>query len=213
MRRITIKDLSKFLSLSTSTISRALLNDKNVNEETRKRVLDAAEKLGYKPNLTALNLQSGQSKTIGFVVPEMITPFSSKVLKGIQNILYPLGYRIIITQSDEDPLIERKNLQLMEEFNVDAIIINLCHETQNNDVYEHIINQGTPMIFFDRIPHKSLDVSKVIINDYIKSSLMVEYLIKKGRKRIVHIMGPAGIYNATERMNGYKRILMKYNSF
>lgn len=213
MRRITIKDLSKFLSLSTSTISRALLNDKNVNEETRKRVLDAAEKLGYKPNLTALNLQSGQSKTIGFVVPEMITPFSSKVLKGIQNILYPMGYRIIITQSDEDPLIERKNLQLMEEFNVDAIIINLCHETQNNDVYEHIINQGTPMIFFDRIPHKSLDVSKVIINDYIKSSLMVEYLIKKGRKRIVHIMGPAGIYNATERMNGYKRILMKYNIF
>ncbi|MGG7439081.1 LacI family DNA-binding transcriptional regulator [Chryseobacterium arthrosphaerae] len=213
MRRITIKDLSKFLSLSTSTISRALLNDKNVNEETRKRVLDAAEKLGYKPNLTALNLQSGQSKTIGFVVPEMITPFSSKVLKGIQNILYPLGYRIIITQSDENPVIERKNLQLMEEFNVDAIIINLCHETQNNDMYEHIINQGTPMVFFDRIPHKSLDVSKVIINDYIKSSLMVEYLIKKGRKRIVHIMGPAGIHNATERMNGYKRILMKYNIF
>ncbi|OCA72963.1 LacI family DNA-binding transcriptional regulator [Chryseobacterium arthrosphaerae] len=213
MRRITIKDLSKFLSLSTSTISRALLNDKNVNEETKKRVLDAAEKLGYKPNLTALNLQSGQSKTIGFVVPEMITPFSSKVLKGIQNILYPLGYRIIITQSDEDPVIERKNLQLMEEFNVDAIIINLCHETQNNDMYEHIINQGTPMVFFDRIPHKSLDVSKVIINDYIKSSLMVEYLIKKGRKRIVHIMGPTGIHNATERMNGYKRILMKYNIF
>ncbi|WP_047096380.1 LacI family DNA-binding transcriptional regulator [Chryseobacterium lactis] len=213
MRRITIKDLSKFLSLSTSTISRALLHDKNVNEETRKRVLDAAEKLGYKPNLTALSLQSGQSKTIGFVVPEMITPFSSKVLKGIQNILYPLGYRIIITQSDEDPLIERKNLQLMEEFNVDAIIINLCHETLNNDMYEHIMNQGTPLIFFDRLPHQSLDVSKVIIDDYIKSSLMVEYLIKTGRKRIVHIMGPSTIPNVTERMNGYKRILTKYNIF
>lgn len=213
MRRITIKDLSKFLSLSTSTISRALLYDKNVNEETRKRVLDAAEKLGYKPNLTALSLQSGQSKTIGFVVPEMITPFSSKVLKGIQNILYPLGYRIIITQSDEDPLIERKNLQLMEEFNVDAIIINLCHETQNNDMYGHIMNQGTPLIFFDRLPHQSLDVSKVIIDDYIKSSLMVEYLIKTGRKRIVHIMGPSTIPNVTERMNGYKRILTKYNIF
>jgi LacI family transcriptional regulator len=213
MRRITIKDLSKFLSLSTSTISRALLHDKNVNEETRKRVLDAAEKLGYKPNLTALNLQSGQSRTIGFVVPEMITPFSSSVLKGIQNILYPLGYRIIITQSDEDPLIERKNLQLLEEFNVDAIIINLCHETHNNDLYQNIMDQGTPLIFFDRIPHKSLDVSKVIIDDSIKASLMVEYLIKTGRKRIVHIMGPSTIRNAVERVNGYKRILMKYNIF
>lgn len=213
MRRITIKDLSKFLSLSTSTISRALLHDKNVNEETRKRVLDAAEKLGYKPNLTALNLQSGQSRTIGFVVPEMITPFSSTVLKGIQNILYPLGYRIIITQSDEDPLIERKNLQLLEEFNVDAIIINLCHETSNNDIYQNIMDRGTPLIFFDRIPHKSLDVSKVIIDDAIKASLMVEYLIKTGRKRIVHLMGPSTIRNAVERVNGYKRILMKYNIF
>lgn len=213
MRRITIKDLSKFLSLSTSTISRALLHDKNVNEETRKRVLDAAEKLGYKPNLTALNLQSGQSRTIGFVVPEMITPFSSTVLKGIQNILYPLGYRIIITQSDEDPLIERKNLQLLEEFNVDAIIINLCHETHNNDIYQSIMDKGTPLIFFDRIPHKSLDVSKVIIDDSIKAALMVEYLIKTGRKRIVHIMGPSTIRNAVERVNGYKRILMKYNIF
>nr|WP_315028919.1 LacI family DNA-binding transcriptional regulator [uncultured Chryseobacterium sp.] len=213
MRRITIKDLSKFLSLSTSTISRALLHDKNVNEETRKRILDAAEKLGYKPNLTALNLQSGQSRTIGFVVPEMITPFSSSVLKGIQNILYPLGYRIIITQSDEDPLIERKNLQLLEEFNVDAIIINLCHETHNNDIYQNIMDKGTPLIFFDRIPHQSLDVSKVIIDDAIKASLMMEYLIKTGRKRIVHIMGPSTIRNAVERVNGYKRILMKHNIF
>ncbi|SFN24562.1 transcriptional regulator, LacI family [Chryseobacterium oleae] len=213
MKRITIKDLSKFLSLSTSTISRALLNDKNVSYETKKRVLDAADQLGYKPNLTALNLKSGQSKTIGVVVPEMITPFSAKVLEGIQNVLYPLGYRLVITQSDENPLIERKNLQLLEGFNVDGIIINLCHETYNNDLYQQIINQGTPLVFFDRIPSKSLDVSKVVVDDYINSSLMVEYLIKTGRKRIAHIMGPQTIRNAVERANGYRRIMTKYNIF
>ncbi|PQA97128.1 LacI family transcriptional regulator [Chryseobacterium shigense] len=213
MKRITIKDLSKFLSLSTSTISRALLNDKNVNDETRKRVMDAAAELGYKPNLTALNLKSGQSKTIGVVVPEMITPFSAKVLEGIQNVLYPLGYRLVITQSDENPLNERKNLQLLEGFNVDGIIINLCHETYNNDLYQQIISQGTPLVFFDRIPDKSLNASKVIVDDYINSSLMVEYLIKTGRKRIAHIMGPQTIRNAVERANGYKRIMNKYHIF
>ncbi|WP_080778448.1 LacI family DNA-binding transcriptional regulator [Chryseobacterium phocaeense] len=211
MKRITIKDLAKFLSLSTSTISRALLDDKNVNLETRKRVLDAADQLGYKPNLTALNLKSGQSKTIGVVVPEMITPFSAKVLEGIQHVLYPLGYRLVITQSDENPLIERKNLQLLEDFNVDGIIINVCHETYNNDVYRQMMTQGTPLVFFDRIPDKSLDVSKVVVDDYISSSLLVEYLIKTGRKRIAHIMGPSTIRNAVERANGYKRILTKYN--
>ena len=211
MKRITIKDLSKFLSLSTSTISRALINDKNINPETQKRVLEAAKKLGYKPNPTALNLKYGQTKNIGFVVPEMITPFSSKVLQGIQNILYPLGYRVIIMQSDENPLIERKNLEHLEEFNVDGIIINLCHETYNEDVYKKIIDNNIPLVFFDRIPAKSLDVSKVIVDDHIKASLVVEHLIKTGRKRIAHIMGPSTIRNVIERANGYKRILEKHN--
>ncbi|KPH15124.1 LacI family DNA-binding transcriptional regulator [Chryseobacterium sp. ERMR1:04] len=213
MSRITLKDLSKFLSLSTSTISRALLNDKNINAETQKRVLEAAEKLGYKPNTTALSLKYGQTKNIGLVVPEMITPFSSKVLQGIQNILYPLGYRVIITQSDENPLIERKNLQLLEEFNVDGIIINLCHETYNEDVYKEMMDRGIPLVFFDRIPSKTLEVSKVVVDDNIKASLVVEHLINTGRKRIVHIMGPSTIRNAVEREMGYKRILKKHNIF
>jgi len=213
MKRITIKDLSKYLALSTSTISRAFVNDKNIHPETKRIVLEAAEKLGYKPNSTALNLKYGRSKNIGFVVPEMTTPFSSTVLRGIQQLLYPMGYRIIIMQSDEDPAIERKNLSLLEEFNVDGILINLCHETENKDVYQKIIDNGIPMVFFDRIPPASLDVSKVIINDNMKAALMVEHLVGIGKKRIVHIMGPVSVRNATERAMGYKRILTKHGLF
>lgn len=147
MKRITIKDLSNYLSISKSTISRALVNDKNINPDTKKRILEAVEKLGYKPNPAALNLKYGQSKSIGMLVPEMTTPFSSKVLQGIQNVLYPLGYRVIIMQSDENPLIERKNLLLLEEFNVDGIIMNLCHENYNQDVYQQVMERGTPLVF------------------------------------------------------------------
>ncbi|MBB5638962.1 LacI family transcriptional regulator [Pedobacter cryoconitis] len=213
MKRITIKDLAKYLLLSTSTISRALVNDKNIHPDTKKKVLEAAGKLGYKPNPTALNLKYGQSKNIGLVVPEMITPFASKVLRGIQNILYPLGYRVIITESDENPLIERKNLQLLEEFNVDGILINLSHETHNEDLYQQIMDRGIPLVFFDRIPGKSLDASRVVVNDHIKASLMIEHLIDTGRKRIAHIMGPSSIRNSAERAAGYQRILTKHGLF
>ncbi|MDE5483591.1 LacI family transcriptional regulator [Elizabethkingia meningoseptica] len=213
MKRITIKDLSNYLSISKSTISRALVNDKNINPDTKKRILEAVEKLGYKPNPAALNLKYGQSKSIGMLVPEMTTPFSSKVLQGIQNVLYPLGYRVIIMQSDENPLIERKNLLLLEEFNVDGIIMNLCHENYNQDVYQQVMERGTPLVFFDRIPDQSLDASKVMVSDRIKASLMVEHLVGTGRKKIVHIMGPSTIRNAAERASGYKRILTKYNIF
>jgi len=213
MRRITIKDLSKHLSLSTSTISRAFVNDKNIHPETKKKVLEAAEKWGYKPNPAALNLKYGQSKSIGFVVPEMVTPFSTAVLRGIQNVLNPQGYRILMMQSDEDPAIERQHLLFLEEFNVDAIIVNLCHETYNQDLYKEILNRGTPLIFFDRIPDASLEVSKVMVDDHMKASLMVEHLIEIGRKRIAHIMGPSSIRNAIERAMGYQRILTKHQIF
>lgn len=102
---------------------------------------------------------------------------------------------------------------LLEEFNVDGIIINLCHETYNQEIYEQMIARGTPLVFFDRIPGKSLDAPKVMVNDHIKASLMVEHLIESGRKRIAHIMGPSTIRNATERMLGYERILTKHGIF
>lgn len=211
MKRVTIKDLSKFLNLSTSTISRALLDEKNINAETKQRVLDAAKALGYKPNATALNLKTGKTKSIGFVVPEMVTPFSAKVLKGVQKALYPLGYKVIILQSDEKPANEKENLLLLERFNVDGIIINLSHATQNEELYKEIIKRGTPMVFFDRIPPATLDVSKVIVNDSIKAALMVEHLISVGCKKIAHLMGPSSVRNSSERANGYKRILTKHN--
>lgn len=213
MKRITIKDLSKYLLLSTSTVSRALMNDKNIHSETKKKVLEAADKLGYKPNSAALNLKYGQSKNVGFVVPEMVTTFSATVLRGIQNILNPLGFKIIIMQSDENPVIERQNLLLLEDFNVDAIIINLCHQTFNEALYKQILERGTPLIFFDRIPGDYLDVSKVVVDDDIKASLMVEHLISTGKRRIAHIMGSSSIRNATQRATGYKNTLKKHKIF
>jgi LacI family transcriptional regulator len=210
MKRTTIKDLSQYLSLSTSTISRALLNDKNIHQETKRRVLDAADKLGYKPNATALNLKYGKTKSIGFVVPEMITPFAAHILRGVQNILHPMGYKILIMQSEESPLQERDNLLLLENYNVEGIVINLCHETVNQELYKQIIGRGTPLVFFDRIPAASLDVSKVIVNDNIKAALMVEHLINRGCRRIAHLMGPPAVRNAAERVQGYRRILEKH---
>ncbi|MEI7488139.1 MAG: substrate-binding domain-containing protein, partial [Chryseobacterium sp.] len=94
-----------------------------------------------------------------------------------------------------------------------GIIINLCHETYNEDLYKDIMDRGIPFVFFDRIPSKTLDVSKVVVDDNIKASLVVEHLINTGRKRIAHIMGPSTIRNAVEREMGYKRILTKHHIF
>lgn len=209
MKHITIKDIARHLSLSVSTVSRALVNDKNIRRKTKEKVLEAAKALGYKPNPVATNLKYGHTNTVGVIVPEMVTPFASQVINGIQSILYANGLKVIIAESHEDPQKEKENLQLMERFMVDGIIICLCSYKENKEEYLRLQQAEMPMVFYDRIPH-GLDVSQVTVDDYMKTFFLVEHLIRSGRQRIVHLQGPDDVYNSTERTRGYKDALSKF---
>lgn len=209
MKHVTIKDIANHLTLSVSTVSRALTDDKNIRRETKEKVLAAAKTLGYRPNPVATNLKYGRTNTVGVIVPEMVTPFASQVIEGIQKILYAKGLKVIIAQSDENPQREKENLQLMESFMVDGIIICLCHHAENRALYTRLQEEGIPMVFFDRIPEDK-DASKVIVDDYAKSFFMMEHLIRSGRRRIAHLQAPSYIYNSVERFRGYKDALTKF---
>ncbi len=210
MKHVTIKDIAKYLALSVSTVSRALTDDKNIRKETKDKVLDAAIKLGYKPNPVATNLKYGRTNTVGVIVPEMFTPFAAQVIEGIQRTLYPKGLKVIIAQSNENSETELENLQTMERFMVDGLIICLCHYSANAEKYRQLQADGLPIVFYDRIPDDS-EASKVVINDYTKSFFMVEHLVRSGRKRIVHLHAPDYILNSHERYKGYQDALQKFN--
>ena len=209
MKHVTIKDIAQYLSISVSTVSRALVDDKNIRKETKEKVLETAKELGYKPNPVATNLKYGHTNTVGVIVPEMVTPFASRVVSGIQEVLYANGIKVIIAESEEDPDKERENLQLMERFMVDGIIISLCSYKKNKEEYLRLQKAEMPMVFYDRIPY-GLDVPQVIVDDYMKSFFLVEHLIRSGRKRIVHIQGSDDVYNSIERARGYKDALAKF---
>lgn len=100
----------------------------------------------------------------------------------------------------------------MERFMVDGIIISLCSYKKNREEYLRLQQAEMPMVFYDRIPY-GLDVSQVIVDDYMKAFFLVERLIRSGRKRIVHIQGPDDVYNSIERARGYKDALAKFNIF
>ena len=209
MKYVTIKDIANYLAISVSTVSRALTDDKNIRKETREKVLEAAERLGYSRNPIATNLKFGHTNTIGVIVPEMITPFASQVISGIQDVLHPHGIRVIIAESGENPDKEAENLRLMERFRVDGIIISMCSYKKNHSAFLRLQQIEMPVVFYDRIPH-GLDVSQVTVDDYIKAFFLVENLIRKGYKRIAHLKGPDDIYNSFERLKGYKDALLKF---
>lgn len=209
MKYITIKDIANELSISKSTVSRALSGDNNVSKDTREKVLSLAQNMGYKRNEIAASLRQQQSKTIGIIVPEMVTPFFMYVIISAQKILNERGFKVIITQSNEDVQAELYNLRLMESYRVDGIIMSVCHENENVKEYFRMQKKGIPIVFFDRVPSK-IYAPKIVVNDYIKSMFMMEHLIRSGRKRILHLAGPKRIPNTEERKRAYKDSLAKF---
>lgn len=211
MKYATIIDIARELGISKSTVSRALQGDEgNVNKETRQKILAMADKLGYKRNELAVNLRKQNTRSIGIIVPEMITPFYMNFITHAQQRLNDQGYRVTLAQSHEDPEVERMNLQMFEDYRVEGILISACHNQKNLAIYQHLIDRGIPLVFFDRTID-NLPVSKVKIDDYLKAFFMVEHLIRSGREKIIHLAGPTYIQNAIERKKGYRDALEKFH--
>lgn len=150
-QRVTIKDIAKELKISTSTVSRALSDKWDVNPETRKAILDLAQKLNYRPNPMSLSLKQQHSMTVGVIVPEFINSFFPEVIMGIQSILNKVGYNILICQSNESYEKELANLKMLEEKMVDGIIVSITKETKNMEFFSTMLEKKFPIVFFNRI--------------------------------------------------------------
>ena len=211
MKYITIKDIARKLTVSVSTVSRALNNDTNIRLETRDRIIAAAKEMGYFKNPVAMNLKSGRTHTIGVIVPEMSTPYAAKVIDGIQNVCYKNNYKVIIASSAENPERERENIEIMLQFMVDGIIACRCNDSMNTDMFQKIKESGIPLVFYDRLS-SSICVPQVSIDDKTLSFFLVEHLIRSGRRNIAHITEDHHkIYNAVLRFEGYYEALKQYN--
>ena len=209
-KHITIKDLAKALGISTSTVSRALADTWDVKHETRDKVLAMAREFNYHPNLNAKNLHNKRSGIIGVIIPEFINGFFPTVIEGIQEVLQSEGYGVLIVQSNESREQERKNLYLLDEKMVEGIIISITNEGGNEEHYKHIMDSGTPIVFFNRVC-ENLDAPKVVIDDTQMAEMAVNHLIDSGYKRIAHLAGPSNLLVAQKRIEGYKNALRKHH--
>lgn len=211
-KHATIIGIAEALNISKSTVSRALADGFNVKPETKEAVLAMAKEMHYKPNPYARNLTKQRTKIIGVVVPEFVNSFFPRIIIEIQNYFAQYEYNVLITQSNESAEIERKNLQLLEANMVEGVIISMAENGINTDYYQEIINNGTPMVFFNRIPER-IEVDSVVIDDYVMSVFAMEKLIVNGdtkRKKIMYLKGPKSVNASEKRYQGYVKGLSKY---
>lgn len=205
----TIIDIARELNISKSTVSRALHGHKDIHEDTRRVVLEMAEKMDYQPNLLAYGLAKSKSLTIGIIVPEFINSFFPQVIIGAQDVANPAGYHVIICHSNESVEREIENTNVLMANRVDGIIASVTRETTNLDHFRKFEKAGIPIVYFNRVCGDGPS-SKVLVDDYEGAFKGVEHLIENGCKRIAHIAGPGHLQISRARLNGYLDALDKH---
>lgn len=201
MKRITINDIAKELNVTPSTVSRALSGNTRVSIKTRELVANKAKELGYQQNVIAASLRKGRSDTIGMVVPRINRHFFSNVISGVEEILNPAGYTLLIVQSGENFIKEQKAIGMLMANHVGGIIISLSVQTKTYDHINGVVKRGIPLVQFDRV-NPDIESSKILNDNFTGAYLATKHLIKSGYQRIGHLAGTRSLKAYEERYRG-----------
>ncbi|WP_161890444.1 LacI family DNA-binding transcriptional regulator [Pontibacter russatus] len=200
--KVTIHDIAQKLNITASTVSRALHNNPRISEATRKAVHKAARQMNYQPNNIAAALRHGRSHIIGIIVPTADRAFFASVVRGIEEVANKLDYKVIICQSYDNYEKEIQTIDALLSARVDGIIASIGKNTEVFDHYKKIQQEGIPLVLFDRTTDL-LEVSQVMIDDYLGAYQVVEHLVQQGCRRIAHFTSPRKVSIFKERLRGY----------
>lgn len=209
LESITIKDIARALNLSTSTVSRALRDSHEISPDTKRLVIDYAERLNYRPNPIALSLKENRSRIIGVIVPQIANNFFSEVINGIEAAAYSRGYYAFIFQSHESYERELVTVQQAVDRRADGLLVSLSSSTSDVSLLRSLQAKKLPIVLFDRVSAE-LDVPCVIADNFGGSFAATEHLIQTGRRRIAHLTIPPYISITQERLAGYRAALERY---
>lgn len=208
-KRVTIKDVALEAGVSTQTVSRVMNKVSYVSEETRQRVEEVVERLGYRPSTLARSLIQQRSYTLGVVTFGLKYIGPSRTLNGIADQADKLGYMLLMKELDN---FDKHSLnEVMDSLlarQVDGIIWVAPEIGTNHDwVDEQSENISAPVLFLAMRPR--MGISSVATDNFQGGVMATQHLLDKGRKRVGHISGPMSWWEAEERKRGWRETLEK----
>lgn len=202
----TLKDVAQLACVDVSTVSRALNNTSYVHPETKARIMAAAKELGYRPNVIAQALRQGRRHTIGVIVPRLHLTIFSEILQGIEHEAERLNYSTLITTTEDDPLVEKRCLERMQNSFVDGIII--TGTGHNNRLLRSI--QAGGIAVTQVVRQQEPRISSVVADYESCGKNAVEYLYRKGCRRMGLIMTSSNQSPFQARYEGYSKAIRNH---
>lgn len=208
---ITMKDIAQALGVSVATVSRALQDSPRISEERRNSIKRYAREHHFNPNFMAGSLRKSRVQPlhiIGVILPQFTHYYFSSILSGIEEAAASRGYRVIVAQSNEQYEQEVEICQSLADYNVCGVIVSQAKDTKDYSHFQKLLDLGIPLVFYDRIC-TGLDVSRVVVDDYMGAFNAVNYLIATGCRRIAFYGSPMQLEISKNRYNGYKDAILK----
>lgn len=209
MRTPTLRDVAQTAGVHAATASRALNPEtrRMVNSETARRVLRAAETLGYRPNPIARGLKTAKSGTVGVVLPDLTNPLFPPIVRGIDDVLGPAGYSGLIVNTDNDADRERAQVMSLRSRQVEGLIV--ATATLEHPLLHEMRSQGVTMVLVNRRTD-GLDVPSVTPDDASGIELAVRHLASLGHRRVVHLAGPQNTSTGVTRARAFSAAVREH---
>lgn len=200
-RSVTIKDIAARLEMSHSTVSRALNDRSHISEETKRRVREAAEELGYVANLSARMIRGDAGLLVGLVIPDVRNDFYSSISKELADRCKRAGLRMLLAITEDEPETEKSEVRALIEARVSGVIATL---TSKPDPATLAFLKGVPTVqLVRRVP--GLSKAAVGMDDVAGCQGATEHLISLGHRRIAYVGTSKSISAGRDRLAGFLR--------
>ena len=201
-RAVTLRDVAARAGVHPATASRALNPETRllVREDTARRVLEAAESLGYHPNPVARSLRTRRSHTVGVLIPDLTNPLFPPIVRALEDRLAAAGYVALIGNTDGEGERERLVFQQMRARHVDGMVLATAH--LSDPLLAEAARTGLPVVLVNRMAQDHSLPSVSVDNDS-GMRMAVAHLIAQGHRRIAHIAGPQEVSTGLSRYRGF----------
>lgn len=209
---VRLKEVAKEAGVSIATASR-IINDKAsqvpISEKTKRKVLEAAKKLNYHPNIFARSLRTKKTGIVGLIVSDITDPYFGEMIDGVEKVLNENNYYFLLSSAQNSPEKEELYVTKFRKGIVDGLLILGGAQRFTDNGVKQIMESGIPVALIGRkISHNS--ISSVTVDNFRGGFLATEHLIRLGYRNIVHITNDEFRVDGKERRDGYKSSMEKY---
>ena len=202
-KAITTKNIAELAGVSVGTVSHVLNGSAGVSQALQKRVYDVVQKLDYSPSQLARGLRRRSTDLLGVIIPDITNPYFPRLVRGIEDVAYKEGFRLVLCNTDNDPKKEFSYFNDLRSFHPAGII---AIPSEASTISKQSSNRNSRIIFLDRCPEWW--TGDAVVADNEQGAYQVgKYLTQIGHQLLAAIPGPLHIETARDRLRGFKRAL------